>query len=779
MIDPVLTPLVLAGAGWIAKALTSDVTVSVGTNLASSQLFDPLCARVRRTFGARMGGRDGSLVRNHDVEKAVRTAQMQANRAVVARFAGYAQKRNRQTDLIFSRRASEWIEAQFSLIDALTVSEVALARLIDAMDAPLTADDSLARAAADAADAALQELERGVGGAAPDTLRFRYLTDDGGEEGSWFHAFGAFLAEEIKENDRFYRMLTAARLAETGAGVRDIRSTLEMLQPVWSGIEQVTRQIQSDLAEVLQDVKSSLEILVEMKGASDAEKKKLGHEIDRLTRDGRVKDEAILGFLHDIGHTPTRPDQWSEQLALFANRYRQLLEQVRRPSSLPFDLEAARLEAERAVTAGRLDLAEERLIDLARLIGNWRREQRARLEEAAREEARALSRLAEVFRARFRHQQAATFFGQAAETLPESDAAEAWALRMEQARSLHEICTLFGGQEAARTCLELLEDVIVPMADARLGPRERTASRQMLGRVWDTRGRHAAGVDGLRRALDAYSEAREGHEQAGDAEGRVFTTNAIANVWMLIGSRTDDRGAFDRAAEAYLALIAMEAGAPQRLAPGTLKNNLGNVYRGLGDLENDAAMLENALSAYREARDEIGVRGGKHRRELVQNNIALTLWMIGERRRHPAPVLRAIDIHERLLLGHDEEARPLAWARTHHNLGLARLTLGEISQDISLVNGAIDNFQQALTYRNAQAVEVDWALSSLGLARAVFAAGRMTNDSEKAREAEQILTACQGIINVSAPFGARRMCAELRAAIPAAGDPSSLGPERA
>lgn len=282
MLDPVLTPLVLTATKWISdNLLTSGAAAAVLTNIASNQ-FDPVFNRLRGAMVHSLA--DGSLPKNHDVERAVRAAQLSAAKVIVATFAERAHRRNKPTEIAFAAQTLAWLRRQAKSARTLTVADVVLARAIEALSAPfVTNDPRLSEASTIAAAATLEELILGAGGNAPAGFETLFLAGDDNCP-SWFAAFGAFVAAEIKETPRFRSVVLAANVAEVGAGVRRIEDLLREQGPIWRDLRATTRGLLAGIKRL------------------EAGVKEVGAGVDRIERDTQRIAVGVSALDKKIDH---------------------------------------------------------------------------------------------------------------------------------------------------------------------------------------------------------------------------------------------------------------------------------------------------------------------------------------------------------------------------------------------------------------------------------------------------------------------------------------------
>lgn len=744
MVDPVVTPLVIGAATWLGGALTSQagesVALSLATNLGTSQLLDPVCRRIRGAMGARMAGTDGSLPRNHDVERAVRTAQMQANRALVAEFGARAAGRNAPSDVAFAKKCGAWIEDQYAAVGRLEVSDAVRDAMVAAIDASLidrahvAGDETLRDEAAAATQAALAEMETAVG-PVPEAFRARFLSTDPDEK-PWFDAFGAFLAEQVKKNADFRAILTAANLTEIGAGVQrieemadewaivadDLRAKaeegLERLEKIETKVDQVQTKVDQILAE-----------LVAQRGASAADVEALRAERDHLKAQGEIKDKAFEGFLRDLGQQPIPPEQWATQLATFAERYQTLLSESRARTNLPADLEEERLRAESAIEAGDLDAAETILAELSDRMA-------ANRVQAGREEAAIRARRAEIAKTRLRYRDAADLFGQAAELEPADDQEAVWRRLLEQAGALYDQCNEFGDNEAGLKAIGVYRNSLAAAPRGQV-PLDWAHTQNNLGSALATLGQRESGTARLEEAVEAFRATLTEYTRERVPRAWAMTQNNLGNALQTLGQRESGTSRLEEAVGAYRSTLTVYTRECSPLLWATTLNNLGNALTVLGQRENRTARLEEAVLAYDAALAELTREDVPLDWAMIQNNLGNALQALGQRESGTARLTAAVEAYRAALMERTRERVPLDWAMTQNNLGNALAALGSRERGTLRLEEAVEAYRAALTEHTRERVPLGWAMTQNNLGSALQALGQREHGTARLEEAVQ------------------------------------------
>lgn len=747
MVDLVLTPLAVAGLGWLGKHLVDPALAlasDVAPNLISSQVFDPLCLRLRGAAVRRIRAADGSLPRNHDIERAVRTAQLDADRVVVAAFADMARRRNRPSDAAFAREALAWIDGELGAIAKLSVSDPVLDRMVAALDAPMTSDADLD--AARAIQAAFLELEAGAGGDAPDSFADLFRAGDGACP-PWFEAFGDFLAEQIKTDERFRSVLTAARLAEIGAGVRRIEDLLAEREPVWTALHKATDDILAGLDRIEDKVDTLTAMVATMMaahGGGAGDKAALLAEIDQLRTSGALTARAIEGFLKDVGETPLPPDQWPAQLAAFAERFRGLVAELARRTNLPAYLEAERTQALAAAETGDLKAAETILAALTDRLATWRRDQQELLYQGAREEALLLADRAAIARASLRYYDAADLYTQAEMITPTDDVESRWDFITKKAQVVTDFGREFGEKLALDQAISLYHNQALPLASREINPHNWAKTQNDLANALSMLGRHENTTICLEEAAATYRLALEELLRERAPLEWAMVQNNLANVLTDLGEREGKVAYLKEAAAAYRRALEEYTRERAPLDWAMTQNNLGTALLTLSRYENGNALLEEAIAAFRQALEEYTRERVPLSWAAIQNNLGNALLELDRKGSQPSRLEEAITAYCQALGETTRERARLDWAMTQNNLGNALQTLGKRETGTKRLKEATFAYRKALEERTRERTPLSWAETKINLAGALLALGR--------RES--------GTVNLEAALGAYRQASQ-------------------
>lgn len=744
MVDPVLTQLALAGASWVGAAVVSQNALSIyaglGTNLGTSQLLDPACRRIRTAFRERLSGSDGSLPRNHDVERAVRKAQMMANRAIVADYGDRAARLNAQTDLVFAKRAAAWVEAEISAIPNMQVEGGVVAQLVSAIDSALVddarmaTDEVLRDLAALATRSALGELETATSGPVPEAFRDRFLSIDPTAP-PWFDAYGAFLAEQLKNDDRFRSILTAARLAEIGCGVKQIEERLDFYAPVWTTLtEQAEEQlaalcrIEARLDEqgaALARLETRIAELLTARGVGSDQIGALQLQVAHLVAEGELKTRAVDGFFRDLGQVPVPLQEWPSLLATFAARYHALLAESAACTSLPTELEAERMRAESAIEDGALDEAEAILADLSarRSISREaklrsREELQEVLNQEGREDAAILARRGGIARTRLRYREAADLFGQAAALEPAHDAVAVVFHKLDQAGALHSQSREFGENAAGLDAVGIYDEALrLTSRDDR--PLGWAAIQNLRAITLRTVGERETGTALLEEAVMAYRAALEMYPREQVPSSWAMTQNNLGVTLRKLGEREEGTNRLESAAEAIRSALEEIDRDESPVEWGRAQTNLGAVLCTLGVRLTDVLRLGEAETAFRAALSELTQDRFPDDWSVVQNGLGVVLTNLGNREKGAKRLKGAVSALRASLKERPRDRTPHLWAVTQANLASALCKLGEREKGTKRLRAGIVAYRMALEELSPDTTPYPWARSMEGLANAL------------------------------------------------------------
>jgi tetratricopeptide (TPR) repeat protein len=141
-----------------------------------------------------------------------------------------------------------------------------------------------------------------------------------------------------------------------------------------------------------------------------------------------------------------------------------------------------------------------------------------------------------------------------------------------------------------------------------------------------------------------------------------------------------------RAIDAYLAALMHWTPTTAPFAHAMTRNNLGNVYRELSELEDRESNLRRAIDAYLAALVYGTPENAPSAYTMIQNNLGNAyseLAQLEDRAEdREGNLRRAIDAYRVTLEYHTAQTSPLTYAQTQHNLGIAYEELGDLGSAV-------------------------------------------------------------------------------------------------
>ena len=738
----------------------------------AEKVFGPAWEEARTRARAYLGG----VPTNHDLERALRLAQLTGALVVLWDFA------REEEDARFDNRSAEppafvtaarhFLHDQLGLLPSLTFKDN------DAVAAALEAalDDALADArrdgvaatgrdlVAEAEQAVWQELVDGTGGSTPLPPEFkaRFFSRDP-EAPGWAACFLAFFREALKDHPRVQVAFVASRLA----ALKRAGATLE---PLVRGIAGDIGAMRPLLGRVADDVVA----LHGKHDRTDAKLDEIARKVEQLRRDPPPDwaGELRRVLTPQVPNLEFIPD---ERLPAVVEK---LLTDARAGTAIPPDA-AAPVRA--ALAAAEARIAEFDLSsaagDLDALIAR-RREER---ERRAADDAALLVERARVSRLQLRYHEAAAMLREAA-GLVAFDRQAAWRHLLAAADALLDQGDEFGDNAALREAIALYTDALrlVPRHEraARLGddaeqPRHRAREPRRAGGGDGAAGgggrrlpRRAGGTHPRARAARLGDDAEQPRQRAlrRSASGRrarrgwrrrspptarrceertrervpldwAMTQNNLGTALWTLGEREAGTARLEEAVAAYRAALEERTRERVPLDWAMTQNNLGTALWTLGEREAGTARLEEAVAAYRAALEECTRERVPLDWAMTQNNLGNALQALGEREAGTARLEEAVAAYRAALEERTRERVPLDWAGTQNNLGNALRALGEREAGTARLEEAVAAYRAALEERTRERVPLDWAATQNNLGNALRALGEREAGTARLEEA--------------------------------------------
>jgi tetratricopeptide (TPR) repeat protein len=204
----------------------------------------------------------------------------------------------------------------------------------------------------------------------------------------------------------------------------------------------------------------------------------------------------------------------------------------------------------------------------------------------------------------------------------------------------------------------------------------------------------------------ARCESTPGSEfigQAAEAIEKHIEAEAVTRAALLAQVRAipDDPEVKRQKLAANLALLRRGGGHFQRA-----RDAIGAAWLILGQRDNDSALLEKALAAYRENLQEKSHERTSKAWAMTQYNTGLVLSALGARENDPARLEEAVEAYREALKVYTRERMPAYWALTHDQLGNALLKLGQSESGTVRLEEAAQSCRNALSIPGARAAAI-------------------------------------------------------------------------
>ena len=721
MPEPVtISALAIAGLGWMTGAAAGGAVGSV-----SDRTF---CSVLRGTKD-RIAGLQ-SLPENHDIARAVRLAQIQALERLIGDFHNaphpdWREASHTRPEMFFERSQAFCARAigrsrDFSVKLNLDVT-APLTSAIDRILAPPAgegpADQRTAAVAMLAEDVVLDELREALDGVRlPDGFEehFRRGTDTGPR---FLDLFGAYISEQIKENDRFRSIFITGRLSEI----------------VSLAIE--TREFAARIEERFGPALVRIETTVErIATTQDEHGAVLADILARISTDKGVAVAPLRAILTRLGEAEVPIDQIPARLAVKAEEYLTLREQWSKLGGTRPDLMEVREKALERIDAGDFDAARE-------LYAEARRRIREARQDRSREEAALLADEAQIDRLEVRYPDAAEKYAEAA-TLVSFDSDARFGYVFAQADVLQAHGKEFGDNPALRSAIKLYE-AAADLRPRHIAPLAWAATQNNLGNALRSLGARESGTERLEEAVAAYRAALEERTRERVPLDWAGTQNNLGNALATLGARESGTERLEEAVVAYRAALEEHTRERVPLDWAGTQNNLGNALQSLGARESGTERLEEAVTAYRAALEE-------YTRERVpldwagtQNNLGNALQSLGARESGTERLEEAVAAYRAALEEYTRERVPLDWAMTQSNLGNALRSLGARESGTERLEEAVVAYRAALEEYTRERVPLDWAGTQNNLGSALLSLGARESGTERLEEA---VAACRAAL---------------------------------
>ncbi len=247
---------------------------------------------------------------------------------------------------------------------------------------------------------------------------------------------------------------------------------------------------------------------------------------------------------------------------------------------------------------------------------------------------------------------------------------------------------------------------------------------------------------GVNLSLEVAAEmARRRLLAARDADQRGAALNLLGTALQTLGERESGSARLQEAVTAYRAALEEMTRDRVPLDWATTQNNLGLALSRLGERESGTARLEEAVLAYRSALEEFSRDRVPLQWAMTENNLGIALRRLGERESGTARLEEAVEAFRAALEEYSRDRAPLQWATTQNNLGNALQSLGERESGTARLEEAVAAYRAALEERTRDRVPLQWATTQMNLGNALQALGERESGTARLEEAVEAFRA--------------------------------------
>ena len=275
------------------------------------------------------------------------------------------------------------------------------------------------------------------------------------------------------------------------------------------------------------------------------------------------------------------------------------------------------------------------------------------------------------------------------------------------------------------------------------------------------------------RPLDAATDYAQAFEQVNRRDDRLAWKYKHEQVKALVehGRFTTDNDALRRALTESEEALRIADYLRDRELRATVRKDMGDTLRLLGERVNGSKELDLAVAAFRDA---LAARPRDKVPELwadTMQSLGEVLIRIGERSSDPKPLEEAVRMFHSVLEVRTRQAHPDKWATTQQVLGAALLTLGQRDSGTERLEQAAAAFRNALEIRARDKDPIGWSRSQSALGIALVSIGERGEGTARIEEAiAAFRAAIEPVSRERAPYEWATVEANLGAALARLGE---------
>jgi len=206
------------------------------------------------------------------------------------------------------------------------------------------------------------------------------------------------------------------------------------------------------------------------------------------------------------------------------------------------------------------------------------------------------------------------------------------------------------------------------------------------------------------------------------------------------GEAHGDKAAFEQSVAAYQAVMDMIPGGEKGEDWAITGNNMAVTLYDLGEIEHGTESLNKALALFEEVTDVFARLNDDRLWANAKNNIGGLLMELGERQGDPSLTRKGLEALKQALAKRPRETAPNDWADTQGNIGITEFSLATDSGDIAGLLRAETAYRAALEVSTISANPINWGTLTNNLGNTLTAIGLAKNDAAYHEQAINVFT---------------------------------------
>ena len=287
-------------------------------------------------------------------------------------------------------------------------------------------------------------------------------------------------------------------------------------------------------------------------------------------------------------------------------------------------------------------------------------------------------------------------------------------------------------EESVARCEEMLKSV------SRIdSPGEFASLKLTLGRAYGKLGDEAGEgrAKYFRKALRACEESLAFYAPADHPREYSSAAMGAAYSWMRISEQTGDVRGYERAIAFYKNALTVLTREADPVDWGTVKENLGNIYRTIAEMRGEPAAYRKALDEYKDA---LGILPPEERLSdygRIEKNIGFIHGVLAGLEDSGRDYKQAVQAFTGALRAYGPDSSPADYTEIHKLLGIALAGVARKEDSPEYYRRAIDSWEKALVAAGPDATPKDYALMMKNSGAAYESLYGFSHDHEDLRSA--------------------------------------------